>query len=61
MGEQSQLKSVEANLVNLPAARRTSRSVSIAHRFPGPGAYFSTAESIPDEQDDLNSASVKIK
>ena len=29
----------------------------MAHFLPGPGAYFSTAESIPDEQEDLNSDS----
>ena len=29
----------------------------MAHFFPGPGAYFSTAESMPEEQDDLNSDS----
>ena len=42
---------------NSPAALSTSKSVSMAHFLPGPGAYFSTAESIPDEHDDLNSAS----
>ena len=31
--------------------------MSIAHFFPGPGAYFSTADSIPEEHDDLNSDS----
>ena len=41
----------------IPAALRTSKSVSMAHFLPGPGAYFSTAESIPDEQEDLNSDS----
>ena len=45
--------------LNVPAAFNTSKSVSIAHRFPGPGEYLSTAESTPDEHDDLNSASIK--
>ena len=44
-------------IVSLPAALSTSKSVSMAQRFPGPGACLSTAVNIPEEHDDLNSAS----
>jgi len=47
--------------IQLPAALSTSKSVSMAHFFPGPGAYFSTADSIPEEQEDLNSASEIVR
>ena len=47
--------------IQLPAALSTSKSVSMAHFFPGPGAYFSTADSIPEEHEDLNSASEIVR
>ena len=47
--------------IQLPAALSTSKRVSMAHFFPGPGAYFSTADSIPEEHEDLNSASEIVR
>ena len=47
--------------IQLPAALSTSKSVSMAHFFPGPGAYFSTADNIPEEHEDLNSASEIVR